>query len=189
MKINFLPSNGGPERETKAYEGKPAKILARWPENTGKYVMKNSDSLALYALAHYVQGQIGGYPLYPLVNEEAIGAPHLLTTKEGKVSLNTDSPEAAAWPEAGVKWCDDDEDQPTENTVLKMDALAPDSAYPPEYLQSVSSAAPTASETPVQGKKDENKCHGVSGDIWVIHRDTAVKNAEEFCSQSTKSRE
>ena len=36
-------------------------------------------------------------------------------------------------------------------------------------------------------KPDENKCHGVGGDYWVMHRDTAVKNANDFCGQGSKS--
>ena len=38
-------------------------------------------------------------------------------------------------------------------------------------------------------KADENKCHGVGGDYWVMHRDTAVKNVNDFCGQSSKSLE
>lgn len=31
--------------------------------------------------------------------------------------------------------------------------------------------------------QDENICHGVSGDFWVISRDVAVENAVHFCGQ------
>ncbi|KAL8675303.1 MAG: hypothetical protein Q9224_007474, partial [Gallowayella concinna] len=186
MKIDF--AQGKKMKETKAYGGRFTKILARFPRNTGRYVMKNADNLALYALAHYVQGQIDGYPLYPLVNDEASDDPHLFTTKDGKVQLNIESSEIATLPEAGAKWCDDDEDQPNEGTAVKVDAFAPDSAYPLEYLQLFGAPAPPAPK-PADDKKDENKCHGVGGDTWVIHRDTAVKNAEDFCKQATKSLE
>ena len=30
---------------------------------------------------------------------------------------------------------------------------------------------------------DENACHGVSGDYWVMSRDLAVENVREFCKQ------
>ncbi|KAL8729365.1 MAG: hypothetical protein Q9166_004758 [cf. Caloplaca sp. 2 TL-2023] len=169
--ISFIPSNGGRERGVKAYEGRKAKILARWPEN--------NSSLCSY----YDQGQIDGYPLYPLVNEvpSDVPLPKLFVEQEDKLRSNADNSEAENWPEAGQKWCDDDEDEPTVDTVVKMDAFAPDAAYPPEYLQSIASASPTASVgASAEDKKDENKCHGVGGDSWVIHRDTAVKNAEEF---------
>ncbi|KAL8881931.1 MAG: hypothetical protein Q9198_000971, partial [Flavoplaca austrocitrina] len=149
--------------------------------------MLNADNLATYALAHYVQGQIDGYPVYPLVNEEPSDAPYLFVVKDdGKVQLNMDHAEAEDWVETGAVWCDDDEDQPKEGTVVKMNNFTPDSAYPPEYLQIVNLAAPQA---PVEEKKDENKCHGVGGDFWVIHRDTAVKHVEEFCAQGSKSLE
>jgi hypothetical protein len=31
--------------------------------------------------------------------------------------------------------------------------------------------------------QDENICHGVSGDFWVMSRDIAVENAIHFCGQ------
>ena len=36
-------------------------------------------------------------------------------------------------------------------------------------------------------KPDVNKCHGVNGNFWVMHRDTAVSNAKDFCKQKTQS--
>lgn len=36
-------------------------------------------------------------------------------------------------------------------------------------------------------KKDINNCHGVSGNIWVMHRETAVDNVNDFCAQGSKS--
>ena len=49
------------------------------------------------------------------------------------------------------------------------------------------SAGSQASTTPSQ--PDQNKCHGVNGDHWVIHRDTAASNVKDFCNQDSKSRE
>lgn len=34
--------------------------------------------------------------------------------------------------------------------------------------------------------EEKNACHGVSGDYWVMSRDTAVANAEDFCKQASK---
>ena len=34
---------------------------------------------------------------------------------------------------------------------------------------------------------DRNECHGVSGDTWVMHKDTAVKNVGDFCAQGSNS--
>lgn len=47
-------------------------------------------------------------------------------------------------------------------------------------------ARPSLSLT-TQAGKDENKCHGVGGDYWVMHRDTAVNNVKDFCNQGLKS--
>lgn len=41
--------------------------------------------------------------------------------------------------------------------------------------------------TPTQS--DENRCHGVKGNHWVIHRDIAASNVKDFCNQDSKSRE
>ncbi|KAL8653411.1 MAG: hypothetical protein Q9226_003862 [Calogaya cf. arnoldii] len=32
------------------------------------------------------------------------------------------------------------------------------------------------------------KCHGVGGDVWMIHRDQAVSAAEQFCAQDIKEK-
>ncbi|KAL2205969.1 hypothetical protein CC79DRAFT_1246265, partial [Sarocladium strictum] len=34
---------------------------------------------------------------------------------------------------------------------------------------------------PEPPKQDENKCHGIGGDYWVMSRDVAVENVKEFC--------
>ncbi|KAK6419602.1 hypothetical protein LTR95_017034, partial [Oleoguttula sp. CCFEE 5521] len=34
--------------------------------------------------------------------------------------------------------------------------------------------------------QDQNACHGVSGDYWIMSRDTAVDNVKDFCSQDSK---
>lgn len=36
-------------------------------------------------------------------------------------------------------------------------------------------------------KADQNDCHGISGNYWVMHRDTAVNNVNDFCAQGSKS--
>ncbi|KAI4255904.1 MAG: hypothetical protein L6R42_006500, partial [Xanthoria sp. 1 TBL-2021] len=36
---------------------------------------------------------------------------------------------------------------------------------------------------------DPLKCHGVNGDVWMIHRDQAVSAAEQFCGQHIKEKE
>ena len=38
-----------------------------------------------------------------------------------------------------------------------------------------------------ESRKDQNNCHGVNGNTWVMHKDTAVANANDFCVQGSKS--
>ena len=49
---------------------------------------------------------------------------------------------------------------------------------------------PAGSQSPTTpSQPDQNNCHGVNGDHWVMHRDTAASNAKDFCNQDSKSRE
>ncbi|OIW26935.1 SGNH hydrolase [Coniochaeta ligniaria NRRL 30616] len=41
---------------------------------------------------------------------------------------------------------------------------------------------------PAPPAKDENKCHGVSGDYWIMSRDAIVPNIKEFCGQADKKK-
>lgn len=34
--------------------------------------------------------------------------------------------------------------------------------------------------------QDQNACHGINGDVWVMSRDVAVDNAKAFCQQTEK---
>ncbi|KAF2871138.1 hypothetical protein BDV95DRAFT_607416 [Massariosphaeria phaeospora] len=82
-----------------AYGPLYTKTLANWSTNTGWWVATNADSLAQYALAMYVTGQIGAYPHYPIVSEAPRTDPGdvnfasiaTLDTNDGKISL-TDNP-------------------------------------------------------------------------------------------------
>lgn len=51
----------------RAYGPQPVKGLARYGKDGGSWVMRNADSLALYALVRYIQSQLGNvYPHLPL---------------------------------------------------------------------------------------------------------------------------
>jgi hypothetical protein len=53
-------------REVKTYGPEAVKALARWGQNTGSWVIRNSDNLTLYAMARYVQKALGNiYPHLP----------------------------------------------------------------------------------------------------------------------------
>ncbi|KAK6844306.1 hypothetical protein PG995_014416 [Apiospora arundinis] len=51
------------------------------------------------------------------------------------------------------------------------------------YVQDLQGSGGGGSTT-TPPKKDENKCHGVSGDYWVMSRDQAVDNVKAFCGQT-----
>lgn len=129
--------------EAKAYAPLKAKILARYPYNTGKYVWLNADNMNLYALARYVQAKIGNiYPNFPVVTAENMRAPW-----KGLWSVSGNS-DTLAWnhsdpifsQEIGTTstiGCFDDGDAIQGNTVT-MSEFAPDSAYPSSYIASLS---------------------------------------------------
>ncbi len=52
-----------------------------------------------------------------------------------------------------------------------------------------SSADGEVEEVPPAESPDSLKCHGVSGDTWVINSDQAVSAAEIFCTQDTSEKE
>ncbi|KAM0715712.1 hypothetical protein Q7P37_009212 [Cladosporium fusiforme] len=43
-------------------------------------------------------------------------------------------------------------------------------------------------EGPAPPEEDINACHGVHGDYWVMSRDLAVENVEDFCSQGEQTK-
>jgi len=55
------------------------------------------------------------------------------------------------------------------------------------YTQYKKDTVDTTQSPPPAPKADGNKCHGVGGDYWVMHRDTAVSNVNDFCGQASKS--
>ncbi|OTA93939.1 hypothetical protein M434DRAFT_395173 [Hypoxylon sp. CO27-5] len=55
------------EGVVKAYGPQPVKALARYGEDGGTWVLRNADSLALYASVRYIQNQLGNvYPYLPV---------------------------------------------------------------------------------------------------------------------------
>ncbi|KAL8765074.1 MAG: hypothetical protein Q9209_007735 [Squamulea sp. 1 TL-2023] len=56
------------------------------------------------------------------------------------------------------------------------------SSLPSSTVGEVEAAPPAQSP-------DVLKCHGVAGDIWMIHRDQAVSAAEQFCTQDNSEKE
>ncbi|KAF6219988.1 hypothetical protein HO133_003813 [Letharia lupina] len=144
---------------TVAYGTANAKILARYQENTGYYTQQNADNLAYYALALYVMSKNGNiYPHLPLVTSELNGPPWKdvpigtvaeFITGGDKTYLNGTADQLAALgieissstDDQDYPGCVDNENQlgPKAGTALTISALAPSSAYPSDYISSVSS--------------------------------------------------
>ncbi|CAJ2509455.1 Uu.00g144810.m01.CDS01 [Anthostomella pinea] len=64
MRVN---DRSGVSIVAKAYGPAPVKALARYAQDTGKWVIRNADSLALYASVRYIQSKLSNvYPHLPL---------------------------------------------------------------------------------------------------------------------------
>lgn len=153
MIIQFTDS-AGRRRKRKAYGPEMAKILARWPTNTGDYTIRNADNLALFMTSQYVQSQLNNaYPQYPLVNVDRPDAPPtgpylygdlFLFNDDGSVTLNETNPLAAAFADVDDNECALDQDEPNPDPMV-FTSFAPDSAYPSDYISTLD--ADLASET------------------------------------------
>lgn len=141
MSIQFRDTNGRVVR-TSAYEPRAAKILARWPTNTGDYTIRNADNLALFMTSQYVQEQLGNqYPQYPLVTipgpDRAPYTSLFILEEDGSVTLNATSPDYELFVEAEGS-CPTDEDEPEPGPVdFTSQPPASDDAYPSEYVDTL----------------------------------------------------
>lgn len=184
-----------------AYGGLMTKLLARTTDNPGYYVQRNAENFAFFALAKYVMSKNGNiYPHLPMVHYEIVGPPWknpsgniqvvVFRNDSRGLYLNTDATDVSTLdvrlPDfRGYPTCGDRTDQSSE-TVIALNDLTPLTMYPSNYvsqqttwLQELASlAAPL----------DTNACHGISGDYWVMSRDTAVENAKDFCDQTDKTK-
>lgn len=65
--VTIEDGEGQSSRVFKVYGPLMTKCLARWGYDTGTYTIQNADSLALFAMARYVQKALGDvYPHLPL---------------------------------------------------------------------------------------------------------------------------
>ncbi|KAM3418367.1 hypothetical protein BST61_g4366 [Cercospora zeina] len=98
-----------------------------------------------------------------------------------------------------------DRTDPSSETVIAINDLLPLTSYPSDYvgqqttwLQKLGGHTetpsnpdtPTTTDAPIAtpAPPNINACHGISGDYWVMSRDTAVENAKDFCSQPDKTK-
>ena len=97
------------------------------------------------------------------------------------------------------------QEEPTRLRKVATDRLSLDLTDPPPkdkkdsiYDIEDTSCTKDSPETPKEGgkleevsaadKPDPLKCHGVGGDVWMIHRDQAVSAAEQFCAQDIEEK-
>ncbi|KAI9763966.1 MAG: hypothetical protein M1840_009000 [Geoglossum simile] len=132
----IVMSQGSGQVRTRAYGALLAKALARYPHDTGSWVIQNADSLALFALSKYVQKKLGAYPHYPIVANPPLAVPPqnpFEVDSDGKLTVNETNPLAAEF--AGLDTtCNNIEDDENPPVILNLDSWAPDSAYPADYL-------------------------------------------------------
>ncbi|THC89832.1 hypothetical protein EYZ11_010716 [Aspergillus tanneri] len=140
-----------------AYGPTYTKSLARLGGATGFWTLQNADSLTLYALAKYVQKQLGNiYPHLPLAPAPPIGV-ELPLTNPGVYTIypngtgELDS-EINVWsPSDGICAAVDDVDTATKaSSRVTVNGIPVESEYPSDYLSSWSSWAgltPTTTST------------------------------------------
>ncbi|KAL8893978.1 MAG: hypothetical protein Q9192_004737 [Flavoplaca navasiana] len=71
--------------------------------------------------------------------------------------------------------------QPAEPIILNFEACP--------IGNSLEEGGENLEGSPTTGSPDPLKCHGVGGDVWMLHRDQAVSAAEQFCAQEVKEKE
>lgn len=120
----------------KAYGPKFTKVLARFDgdilNSAGYYVQRNADNLAMYALASYVQEQLGNiYPAWPIVTDKPFDPPYQghnviqYTINDGKVvftNLGNDTAKA-----------DDCALSANVTSIADINKLIPSWTYPSAY--------------------------------------------------------
>lgn len=140
----------------KAYGPLLTKILARYPVYTGRWVWLNADNMNMYALAKYVQAQLGNiYPNFPVVTEENVKQPWkdmILPAANSSIDIQWNGTnEIFQEMVSQLNTCADDGDAGVAAATVSMTAMAPASDYPASYIaalvttQSLTLASPTLS--------------------------------------------
>lgn len=157
--IYYRALNSDIRFETKAYGPLWTKVLARWYQagiDTGEFVQRNADNLAMFALAKYVQNRLGIYPHLPLVSYEPVKAPDLepspyiapFVMEDGDLYLNDTGLNQTILDDWGLiaatPGCPDATGNANDTNSnyyppLSINAFSPASAYPDDYNSQVSS--------------------------------------------------
>ena len=145
--------SGSKSRWTKVYGPKLAKILARFlpispsSKQTGYFVQRNDDNFVGFALANYVQSQVGYYPFLPVIYDKIADAPRLppdrqstdpfiVYTADGDNPVDFDNFTTA--DDGGARNLEDSGSCPTVLSTgsgedLQIGAPNPTDAYPSSY--------------------------------------------------------
>lgn len=143
----------GSKKDITVYGPAAAKSLARWGYDTGSWVIRNSDNLALYAMARYVQKALGDvYPHLPFAPKppDSVYPPDTFTAADGMFTIDSDgtgtlanSSEVSAllWDPSSTCANDDDEDGDSDpDAILVLSAgFANSSYFPADYLANYTS--------------------------------------------------
>lgn len=159
--------NGQDPKDMKAYGPKWAYWLAHGQKGTGDTTHHgagrstiNADSYALLinALYWWGSGFTKHFPGYSRKespdDENFVVMPHLPVNDSAGFSIDSINDQMNKLIDSYDTDSSDDSDEPSK---------------------------PAESEAPAP---DVNSCHGLGGDYWVMSRDTAAQNVEDFCSQS-----
>ncbi|KAI9763238.1 MAG: hypothetical protein M1840_000813 [Geoglossum simile] len=134
FRIEFWDQNEGRYKVRDVYGPEKAKILARYnrPGTLGDFIARSDENLGLYALAKYVQSQIGAYPHLPLVDSEPRGRPWY-TLSNSLFSFNATGGVIAnsSAPDDGTLLADY---VPKDDSSIIIDGFIPDSDLPADYL-------------------------------------------------------
>jgi hypothetical protein len=164
-----------PRTDDYAYQANRTWNLARIQGTSQAYI--NADSYALDAVAIYVQKHYNDpQPPRPerVVREEE-GSLALLADRSGGIeaqakNFGTDGP--PGW--------------------IAPSSAGPDlSIWEPANVNDAQPAAPVTQgppSPPPPQQPDVNSCHGISGDYWVMSRDVAAGNVQDFCQQSSSTK-
>lgn len=158
----------GATRWITAYAPIGTKLLARWGISTGWWTIQNAESFTMYAIAKYVQDQLGIYPHLPLAPKpptdvsktdtddsetDITGLFTMFYNGTVEMDSNTTVYDELEWsPTAGVcAVVDDEDDENDDSEILTLSAsFAPESVFPTDYMSSWSSWAglsPTTTTT------------------------------------------
>ena len=126
----------------KAYRPLLTKILARYPLSNGQRIWQNSDNTNMYALAEYVQAQLGNiHPNHLVVTEENIKEPSKAKTfpvANRSLGIEWSGTNEISWQMVSqLNTCADDGDLSVVAATVSITATALASDYYASYISAL----------------------------------------------------